>query len=133
MRIQARGGGGGEGVRTPPPPLKNHKNIWFLCNTCLDPLKNHKATKPAFNVGPSSSKQRNTILMAFRKRTDDGPIKAVFGFFIPPSTNFFYQIWTPTDKTFWIRMSMYIVRMYSLITLTSEYSATFHEFFHEPS
>ena len=23
----------------PPPPLKNHKNIGFLCNTGLDPLK----------------------------------------------------------------------------------------------
>ena len=36
--------------------LKNHKIIAFLCNTVNtgpDPLKNHKATKPAFNVGPS--------------------------------------------------------------------------------
>ena len=36
-----------------PDPLKNHKNIGFLSNTGLDPSKNHKATKPAFNVGPS--------------------------------------------------------------------------------
>ena len=28
--------GGGQGVRT---PLKTHKNIGFLCNTGLDPLK----------------------------------------------------------------------------------------------
>ena len=34
------------------PPPENHKNIWFLSNTGLDPLKNHKATKPAYNVGP---------------------------------------------------------------------------------
>ena len=27
----------------------------FLSNTGPDPLKNHKATKPAFNVGPSSA------------------------------------------------------------------------------
>ena len=39
---------GGQGVRT---PLKNHKNIGFLSSTGPDPLKNHKATKPAFNVG----------------------------------------------------------------------------------
>ena len=26
----------------------NHKNIGFLSNTGPDPLKNHKATKPAF-------------------------------------------------------------------------------------
>ena len=35
-----------------PPPLKNHKNLGFLSNTGSDLLKNHKATKPAFNVGP---------------------------------------------------------------------------------
>ena len=40
---------GGQGVRT---PLENHKNIGFFSNTGPDPLKNHKATKPAFNVGP---------------------------------------------------------------------------------
>ena len=50
------------GVRT---PLKNHKNIGFIRNTGLDPLKNHKATKPAFNVGPSSALQQNAIPLAF--------------------------------------------------------------------
>ena len=49
--------------------LQNHKYIGYLCNTGLDPLKNHKATKPAFNVGPSSARQRN----AFRWLADDGP------------------------------------------------------------
>ena len=57
----------------PDPPLKNHKNIGFLCNTCLDPLKNHKATKPAFNVGPSSACQGNAISRAICWRADDGP------------------------------------------------------------
>ena len=54
-----RGGTGG-----PDPPLKNHSNMGFLCNTSPDPLKNHKATKPAFNVGPSLARQRNAISMA---------------------------------------------------------------------
>ena len=44
-----------------PPPLKNH--LGFLSNTGPDLLKNQKATKPAFNVGPSSARQRNAILM----------------------------------------------------------------------
>ena len=44
-----------------PPPLKNHKNIGFLSNTGPDPLKNYEATVPAFNVGPSSARQRNAI------------------------------------------------------------------------
>ena len=50
----------GQGVRT-PSPLKNHKNIGFLSNTGPDPLKIHKATKPAFNVGPLSARQQNAI------------------------------------------------------------------------
>ena len=58
-------GGSRGGDRGSGHPLKNHKNIGFLCNTGADPLKNHKATKPAFNVGPSSARQRNAISMAF--------------------------------------------------------------------
>ena len=42
---------GGTGAPDPPPPPpENHKNIGFLIsysNTGPDPLKNHKATKPA--------------------------------------------------------------------------------------
>ena len=49
------------GDRVSGPPLKNHQNIGFLCNTVPDPLKNHKASRPAFNVGQSSACQRNTI------------------------------------------------------------------------
>ena len=56
---------GGQGVWI---LLKNYKNIGFLSNTGPDPLKNHKATKPAFNVG-----------MAFRWRADDDPLIVVFG------------------------------------------------------
>ena len=33
----SRGGGGGG--RGSGPPLKNHKNIWFLSNSGPDPLK----------------------------------------------------------------------------------------------
>ena len=52
-RIQRGGGAGGPD----PLPLKNHRNIGFPCYSGPDPLKNHKATKPAFNVGPSSAGQ----------------------------------------------------------------------------
>ena len=48
VRIQR----GGQGVRTPPPPLKNHKNIGFLSNIGPNALKNYKATKPACKVVP---------------------------------------------------------------------------------
>ena len=32
-----------------------------LSNTGPDPLKNHKATEPAFNVWPSAARQRNAM------------------------------------------------------------------------
>ena len=53
-------GGGTGGPDTLPPP-ENHKNIGFLSNTGPDPPKIYKATKPAFNVGPSSARQLNAI------------------------------------------------------------------------
>ena len=40
---------GGEGVRTPPGKLQN---VGFLSNTGPDPLRSHKATKPAFKIRP---------------------------------------------------------------------------------
>ena len=61
----SRGGGGGRGSG---PSLKNHKNIGFLSNTGMDPLKNHKPTKQAFNIGPLTVHQRNAI---------DGPLIVV--------------------------------------------------------
>ena len=58
VRIQR----GGQGPDPPPPsPLKKYTNIRFLSNTGQDPLKNHKATKPAFNVYQLSACQRNAI------------------------------------------------------------------------
>ena len=53
-----------EGRQGDPLPLKNHKNIGFPCNTGPDLLNTHKATKPAFNVGPSSARQRHDIYSA---------------------------------------------------------------------
>ena len=48
------GGGGGQGVRTNP---ERSQKIGFLSNTGPDPLKNRKATRPEFNVRPSSGRQ----------------------------------------------------------------------------
>ena len=88
---------GGPGVWT---PLKNHKNIGFLCNSGPDPLKNYEATKPAFNVGQSSACQQNAILMVFCWRADDGPFIVVFGSSHHSSTKKKKQCqsWTPSDK-----------------------------------
>ena len=54
----SRGGGAGG---PDPHPEKSHKYIGFRSNTGLDPLKNQKAAKPAFNVGPPLARQRNAI------------------------------------------------------------------------
>ena len=76
MRIQT----GDRGSGPPPPhPRKIKKNIGLIHNTGPDLPKNHKATKPAFKVGPSSARQRNGIKMAFRWWADDGPFKVIFG------------------------------------------------------
>ena len=66
------GGGGGTGG-----------NIGILSNTGPDPLKNLKATKTAFNVGPSLARQRNTIKIAFRWQADDGLLSVLFGSLSP--------------------------------------------------
>ena len=65
-------------------PLKNHKNIGLVSNTGLDPLSNHKANKPAFNVGPPLALQQNAIYMALRWRADDGPLTVVFKSWLSP-------------------------------------------------
>ena len=75
VHVRIRGGTGGS-----DPPLKNDKAIGFLSKTGPEPLKIHKATKPAFNAGQPLARQRNTIEAREKKR-----------------------IWTPSDETFWIR------------------------------
>ena len=95
--------GGAGGPDPPPPPLKNHQNIGFhskKSNTGPDPMKNHKAAKPAFICTPAKSH-----LMAFRSRADDGLLIAVYGFSLPLSLKKKTRCksWTPSDKTFWIR------------------------------
>ena len=72
------GSGGGEaGVPKSPPPGKS-QNTGFLRNTGPpNRPKNHKATKPAFNVGPSSARQRNAIL-PLKCRYAGGPMMARF-------------------------------------------------------
>ena len=56
-----RGPRGGGGPDPPTPTLNKYKNIGFLSNTDPDPMNNHKDTKPAFNIEPSSARQRNAI------------------------------------------------------------------------
>ena len=77
--FHARSQSGGQGVRI---STEKSQIITFLSITGSDPLKNHKDTNPAFNVGPSSARQRKAI----RWRADDGPHIVVFGSYLPSST-----------------------------------------------
>ena len=70
----------GTGGPDPPPPPEKSRKYRFLSNSSPNPLKNHKATKPTFNVGPSLARQRNAIEMVFCWwANDDGPVLVVFG------------------------------------------------------
>ena len=74
-----------EGPDTPPPSEKSQKYrvSWqYLYGSA----ENQKATKPAFNVGPSSARQRKAIPMGFHWRADDGPLIVIFGSSLPLST-----------------------------------------------
>ena len=64
-----------EGAGVSGSLLKIHKNIGFLSNTGPEPLKNHKATKPAFNgVGPHGLARE----MPFKWRFPDRAMMARF-------------------------------------------------------
>ena len=52
---------GVQGVRIPPHSEKS-QNIGFRRNTGPDPLVNQDATKPAFNVGLTSARQKKRHL-----------------------------------------------------------------------
>ena len=54
--IRGSRGGGGGGRGSGPP------EIGFPSNNGPDPLKNHEARKPAFNIGPSSARQRRNAI-----------------------------------------------------------------------
>ena len=81
LHAQIQRGGGGLWVQNPlPRALKNHKAVWFLSNTCPDPMKNHhKATKRAFHVGPPSTRQRNAYW-----RFAGRPMMARFYWYLDP-------------------------------------------------
>ena len=54
-------GEGGDRGSGPPPPWKITKIKSSLAILVRISLKNHKATNPAFDIGPSSAHQRNSI------------------------------------------------------------------------
>ena len=104
-----------------PDPLYKSQKYRFLSNIGPDPFTNHKATKPAFNVGPLSARQRIAIEMAFRWQVDDGPLLVLFGSSSPSKKEEKKrcQSWTPLAKFFWIRACTQIsVFMCCLVVLS---------------
>ena len=72
----SRGGGGAGG----PDPLKNHKNIGFLSNTGLDPLKITKLPRQHSMVGH----HRHASETPFQWRFAGGPMMAQLKRYLDP-------------------------------------------------
>ena len=83
---------GSRGESGPPP--ENHRNIGFHSNSGLDPMRKHKATKPALNVGPLHVAART-----FRWRADVGPHIVVFGSSLLSTTKQTKQKKIPQSRT----------------------------------
>ena len=71
--------GSRRGDRVSGPPEKS-ENIGLLSNDCSDPLKNHKATKPALMLGH----HRPAGETPFKWRFAGGPMMACFLCFLGP-------------------------------------------------
>ena len=98
FQVTMRGSRGVQGVRTKPEKSQKYRVSWHLSNTGPDPLKNHKAAKPAFNVETSPAGQQNAISMAFRWWVDDGPVLVVFGTALLSSAKKIVQFGPPLTK-----------------------------------
>ena len=88
---------GATGGRDPPPPLKIHKNMGFLSKTGPDPVKNHKATKPAAMLGHHWPARETPFKWCF---AGGQMIAHLYLYSLIKKKS--YLIWTPSDKTFWI-------------------------------
>ena len=102
MRIQRGYRGSGH-----PPPLKNHKNIGFLSNSGLDPLKYTKLP----SQHSLSGHHQHASETPFKWRFAGGSMMARLKCYLDPPTPHQLkkkqkkprQNWTPSDKTVWIR------------------------------
>ena len=95
------------GSRGSVPSLKKYKNIGFLSNVGPDPLKNHKATKPAINVWPSWARRWWPLFNGI--------------WIISPQEK---ESWTHSDITIWIgacaRLFVYLCVLYTTVDVTNE-------------
>ena len=105
---RSRGGTGG-----PYPPEKSQKYRFSKQYWSGSP-ENHRATKPAINVGPSSACHHRPVSETpFKWCFIGGLMIAHFSgiCILYPLINGkkkveHYPVWTPSDKTFWIRASV---------------------------
>ena len=118
------GGSKREGAGRPDPtlsltPVKNHKNIVFLSNTGPDPLTNHKAIKPAFNVGSLSDRQWifNGVSLPGRKSEKKNEkktlseLESLWQNFLDPRMFAFYQSHCAKyEHTLWKRKEEFTLR-----------------------
>ena len=97
------GGTGSPDPPPPPPPLKNHKNIGFLSNTGLDPLKITKLPSKHSMLGHhwhASETPFKWLLLAVRLWPAYSGIWIGLDPLSPKKKP--CHSWIPSDKTFWI-------------------------------
>ena len=95
--------------------FENHNAIGFLINTGPDPIKNHKATKPAFNDAK----------WCFACGPKMAPLSVVFRYSLPSSTKKKrkkknVRVEPHSDKTLWIRAWYCPNCSYILYTLSNQ-------------
>ena len=115
------------GVRT---PLRNKRNIGFLNNTGPDPLKITKLPSQHSIFGH----HRPASEMPFKWRFAGGSMVARLLWYLDPLSHHQLknsQIWTPSEKTFWIRAcirpSFIQVDHYKMLTGPTRFSGSAQE------
>ena len=102
-RIQ-RGGDRGSG--SPPPPLKNYKNIGFLSHTGQDSLKMTKLPSQHSMSGHHQNASKTPFKWHFADRLMMAHLLLIVSFGSShknDNNKKNLQSWTPSGKTFWIR------------------------------
>ena len=77
MRIQR--GGGGAGVQTPPPPLKNHKKYRVSLQYWSESHEKSQSYQASTQCWAIISRPAERHLNGVLLGADDGPILVVFG------------------------------------------------------
>ena len=94
--------GVGQGVQTPPPPKKKHKNIGFLSDTGPDPLKITKLPSQHLKLGSYRHVSETQFKWRFNGRPMMAPFSAIWILSPLIKKNHHVRVGPLSGKTFWI-------------------------------